>query len=45
MSDFRGFSEIEINGGDNSNNSEKQGKEINTKYYNASLSLYYVVSL
>lgn len=31
MSDFRGFSEIEINGGDNSNNSEKQGKEINTK--------------
>lgn len=24
MSDFRGFSEIEINGGDNSNNSEKQ---------------------
>ena len=31
MSDFRGFSEIEINGGDSSNNSEKQGKEINTK--------------
>ena len=30
MSDFRGFSEIEINGGDTSNNSEKQGKEINT---------------
>lgn len=27
MSDFRGFSEIEINGGDNS---EKQGKDINT---------------
>ena len=30
MSDFRGFSEIEINGGDNANNSEKQGKNINT---------------
>ena len=30
MSDFRGFSEIEINGGDNSKNSEKQGKDINT---------------
>ena len=30
MSDFRGFSEIEINGGDSSKNSEKQGKNINT---------------
>ena len=32
MSDFRGFSEIEINGGDNSNDSEKQGKDI-LRYY------------